>query len=103
MVRPDESQVLVGGREPGPNRGRIDERECFSSGLGGVGAGSVLDVVQAAILLALLFHQATSDQVLKLFVSAETKHFLPTTHGISRLKIFVHYLKEIVEPEGLLV
>ena len=74
-----------------------------SARLGSVGARSVGDVVQAAILLAILLNQATGHKVLQLFVGAQTEHFFASADGISSFQVLVDHLKELVEAEGSLV
>ena len=54
---------------------------------------------QAFVFLAGFFHHPAPDQVLQLFVSAQTQHFLAAAGRIPGPQILVQNLKELFELE----
>lgn len=66
-----------------------------------VGAGCLMHPRCPLILLADLLHQATRDQVLKLFISTQTKHFLASANGIAYFEVCKNALEKIIEAEYL--
>src|SRR5438874_9827056 len=54
---------------------------------------------QAFVFLAVLFHRPTRDQVLQLFISAQTQHFLATTCGVAGAEVFVDDVEELFKLE----
>jgi hypothetical protein len=54
---------------------------------------------QALIFLAVLFYGATRDQVLQLFISAQTQHFLATACGVAGAEVFVDDVEELFKLE----
>ena len=55
---------------------------------------------QALVLLAALLHHITGNKVLKLLVSSETQHFLPTACGITLLQTVVDDIEELLKLKG---
>jgi len=70
---------------------------------GDVGAGRLADVLKSSVLFPVFLHETAGDEILKLLVGPKAKHFLSSAHRVASLEILVNYLKEVVEPESLLV
>ncbi len=62
-----------------------------------------MNACRSLVFLADLFHQATSDKVLELLISTETKHFFATAHCIADLEIGEHSLEQVVESKDFLL
>lgn len=56
-----------------------------------------LNALESAILFAVFLGESAGDQVLQLFISAETKHFFATTHCITLLEPLVDILEKLVK------
>ncbi len=54
------------------------------------------------VFLAKLFNEATSDQVLQLFISAQAEHFFSTAHCIANFEICKNSLEQVVETKHFL-
>lgn len=55
---------------------------------------------QAFVLLAAFLHHVTGNKVLKLLVSSEPKHFLPTACSITLLETVVDDIEELLKLKG---
>ena len=55
------------------------------------------------VFLADLFDEAAGHEVLKLFIGAQTEHFLPAAHGIPQLEICKNPFEQVVETEHFLL
>ena len=45
------------------------------------------------IFLAEFFNQAAGDEILKLFVGAQAKHFFPTAHRVTEFEVLKNTLE----------
>src|SRR5207253_3226157 len=73
------------GRRRSRRRGRLQGRELLRNAL---------------VLLRLLFHHATGDQILKLLVSAQPEHFFASAGSISGPQILMHDVEQVLEFKG---
>ena len=55
---------------------------------------------QALVFLAILFDRTACHEVLQLLVGSQPQHFLAAAGSISRPKVLVHNVKELLELEG---
>ena len=69
---------------------------CFRS----ISAGSVSNVLETTVFFTVFLDQATSDQVLQLFVSTQTEHFFATAYRVASFQVFVDTLKQLIKAEG---
>ena len=54
---------------------------------------------QAFVFLAILLNSTTCHEVLQLLIGSQPQHFLAAAGSISRPKILVHYIEELLELE----
>lgn len=58
---------------------------------------------RSLVFLADFFNQTAGDEVLQLFISTQTEHFLSAAHCIAQLEIRKDPLKQVVETENFLL
>lgn len=66
-------------------------------------AVSLGDAVETLVFFAVLLDETAGHEVLKLLISAETKHFFATTHSIPLLETCVDIFEKIIKSKELLV
>ena len=69
---------------------------------GGISARRFMHPGSPLVFLANLFNKTAGHEVLELFISAQTEHFLPAAHGIPQLEICKNPLEQVVETENFL-
>lgn len=58
-----------------------------------------MNAVSSFVFLAKLLDQSAGNEVLKLLVGTETKHFFATAHGVANFQILEYAFEQVVETE----
>jgi len=66
-------------------------------------AVSLFDAFKTLVFLSAFLDKTAGDKVLKLFVSAEPKHFFAPAYSVALPKPVVNQFKEIIEAEELVL